>query len=62
MTESDALDDPIPFGIRLDTGRPFDGLSDAAISAMAGHKPEPTADTLALESRSAACLRSMDSK
>jgi hypothetical protein len=51
MNEPGTSDDPIPFGIRLDTGRPLDGLSSEAIQAMAGRQREPTAETLALESR-----------
>jgi hypothetical protein len=43
---------PIPFGVRRDTGRPLNGLSDETIEALAGREQERTPESLALASRS----------
>jgi hypothetical protein len=51
MNDPDIVEDPIPFGIRLDTGRPLDGLSDEAIRAVVGRQDAPTPEKLALEMR-----------
>src|SRR5690348_8073671 len=44
-------DAPVPFGIRLDTGRPLNELSNEAIEAMLGRKREPSPETMALSER-----------
>src|ERR1700761_8386463 len=42
---------PIPFGIRADTGRPLNGLTDEAVEAMLGKEREPTPEAIALAGR-----------
>jgi hypothetical protein len=44
-------DAPIPFGIRLDTGRPLNELSDETVAAMLGREFVPSAETMALSER-----------
>jgi hypothetical protein len=45
-------DAPIPFGIRVDTGRPLNGLSDETMDALVGHATLPGPDETALANRS----------
>jgi len=42
MTSNADSDAPIPFGVRLDTGRPLNALSDEAIEAMLGAAFSPS--------------------
>jgi hypothetical protein len=54
MSEITEEDLPIPFGIRLDTGRPLNGLTDNAVEALLHREREPTPQSIALSGRAEA--------
>ncbi len=54
MGQSKDPDAPLPFGVRLDTGFPLNGLTDEALTALLDRERDPTPESMALTERTEA--------